>query len=125
MAHSQALPPRPIKQTNITEPEYSTKVIEPRDSATYNREQRNSSGNRVVTGSRDLRPNNSNIRQGSMASTIRSTERVVQLSESKVYFHTENEANSNMQISAIRVKGFDNEEFEGKKLKKFNISIDV
>jgi hypothetical protein len=30
-----------------------------------------------------------------------------------------------MQISAIRVKGFDNEEFEDKKLRKFNISIDV
>ena len=52
-------------------------------------------------------------------------EREVKLNQSKIYFHTQKSNDSNAVISAIKVRGFDSEEYQGKKVKKFNISIDV
>ena len=52
-------------------------------------------------------------------------EREVRLNQSKIYFHTEKSVDSNAVISAIKVRGFDTDEYQGRKVKKFNISIDV
>lgn len=65
---------------------------------------------------------------GSNASEMKSitvNEREVRLNQSKIFFHTDRSTESNAVISAIKVRGFDSEDYQGKKIKKFNISIDV
>ena len=73
--------------------------------------------------------NNSNINNSNLSgSYIRSSspnDKMVKLNESKIYFHTEKSVDSNAVISAIKVKGFEGEDYNNKKIKKFNISIDV
>lgn len=54
-----------------------------------------------------------------------SKDRVVQLNQSKIYYKSEKAVESSTIISAIRVKGMEGEQYEGKKVKRFHISADI
>lgn len=50
---------------------------------------------------------------------------MVQLNQSKVYYKSEKIGESSSVISAIRVKGMEGEQYEGKKVKRFQISTEI
>ena len=87
-----ALPPRqPNKMTNSV-------LMDPQSNNNRGPKQQSQS---------HLRPPSSSFRAGSVASSaINSSDRVIQLNQSKIYVHTEKFNDKNMEISAIKVKGF-------------------
>lgn len=53
-------------------------------------------------------------------------DRVVQLNQSTIYFKSEKAIEqSSIAVSAIKVKGFEGEQYEGKKVKRFQISAEI
>lgn len=50
---------------------------------------------------------------------------MVQLNQSKIYYKSEKAVESSTIISAIKVKGLEGEQYEGKKVKRFQISADI
>lgn len=61
--------------------------------------------------------NSSGIREGK--------DIVVQLNQSKVYYKSDKIGESNSVISAIRVKGMEGDQYEGKKVKRFQIATEI